>query len=1015
MKFFSNVKLSVKLPLILVAISIFALTIMGVSAYRSASAILAVQSTETLEQSVQGQARQIQDWAEQVEANLRATAANAATARALRDFSAAWRRLGDDAPAYLEKTFQTKNPYPAEERYKLEFSGDVNDYSIQHRSFHPGIVVQNAQWGYDDFFLISPDGRVLYSMAKGQEFAQDLMGESAAASPLKALVRSASEAEAPSLHVSEFSVADGTAGGGLFALMPVTVTDGRLLGFVAIRAAGQQITQILDAGGAGEGVAYIADNKGRVRAGQLETPNVDLNGNTAIGLALRGEAGTRQAVGAMGEQAMLAYRPMQLFGVDLALVAEVPTAQVFAPARKLAGEMAFHASWNILLMIALSWALARSISGPLVRIGDAIRKIAGGDREDAVEIGARKDEIGEIANALETLRFDLAVADETMVQSVMQGTAFDASSAAMMIVDHDFRIIHCNKAQFKLLDAKIEEFRKIAPDLSSDNIVGKSMDVFHKLPERARSILRDPKNLPYHTDIAVGDGRFGLDVSEITDETGAQIGFVVEWRDVTALRMHRALLDVIEARQIICELSPAMQIRRVNHNVEAALQIDGNGLIGAKFEDVVEVLGYKGDYEAELRDFRPVIGRFRFKSSTGQQLIADGSITPVPDRNNIMLKLVLIANDVTEAQTNLAHAQQRTDQILERQQMVFDALRVGLNKLSDGDLCVRLEDGFSEEHMQLRDDFNLALEKLSAAMETVIGNALEIDGEANEITRAAEDLSQRTEKQAATLEQTAAALDELTSSVRSSADGVAEADRVVVLARRGAESSGEIVKQAVEAMTEIDDSSKEISKIIGVIDEIAFQTNLLALNAGVEAARAGEAGRGFAVVASEVRALAQRSSDAAREIDALITASTGHVRRGVDLVGEAGQALEGILNSVNDVAKRVSDIASGAKEQSIGLQEINSAMNQLDQVTQQNAAMFEQTTAASHSLSRGAATLRATVGQFRTRSASLDQMEPKATKITPAITASQHSASSTFVTGNAALESAPTDEEWENF
>jgi methyl-accepting chemotaxis protein len=380
-----------------------------------------------------------------------------------------------------------------------------------------------------------------------------------------------------------------------------------------------------------------------------------------------------------------------------------------------------------------------------------------------------------------------------------------------------------------------------------------------------------------------------------------------------------------------------------------------------------------------------------------------------------MLKLVLIANDVTEAQTNLAHAQQRTDQILERQQMVFDALRVGLNKLSDGDLCVRLEDGFSEEHMQLRDDFNLALEKLSAAMETVIGNAVEIDGEANEITRAAEDLSQRTEKQAATLEQTAAALDELTSSVRSSADGVAEADRVVVLARRGAESSGEIVKQAVEAMTEIDDSSKEISKIIGVIDEIAFQTNLLALNAGVEAARAGEAGRGFAVVASEVRALAQRSSDAAREIDALITASTGHVRRGVDLVGEAGQALEGILNSVNDVAKRVSDIASGAKEQSIGLQEINLAMNQLDQVTQQNAAMFEQTTAASHSLSRGAATLRATVGQFRTRSASLDQMEPKATKITPAITASQHSASSTFVTGNAALESAPTDEEWENF
>jgi methyl-accepting chemotaxis protein len=251
-------------------------------------------------------------------------------------------------------------------------------------------------------------------------------------------------------------------------------------------------------------------------------------------------------------------------------------------------------------------------------------------------------------------------------------------------------------------------------------------------------------------------------------------------------------------------------------------------------------------------------------------------------------------------------------------------------------------------------------------MQVVIDNATAIDSEAQEISNAAEDLSRRTEKQAATLEQTAAALDQLTSSVTSATEGATEAERVVREARVSAEASGEIVQQAVAAMGEIEESSQKISRIISVIDDIAFQTNLLALNAGVEAARAGEAGRGFAVVASEVRALAQRSSEAAREIDALISASSGHVRRGVDLVGETGRALTGILGSVIDVAARVSQVAASSREQASGLAEINVAVNQLDQVTQQNAAMFEQTTAASHALNRGAQSLTATTSMFRT-------------------------------------------------
>jgi methyl-accepting chemotaxis protein len=236
-----------------------------------------------------------------------------------------------------------------------------------------------------------------------------------------------------------------------------------------------------------------------------------------------------------------------------------------------------------------------------------------------------------------------------------------------------------------------------------------------------------------------------------------------------------------------------------------------------------------------------------------------------------------------------------------------------------------------------------------------------------------DDLSRRTENQAATLEETAAAMDELTASVRSAANGAREVEGVVGNARKDAEESEPVVKNAVAAMTEIESSSEEISQIIGVIDDIAFQTNLLALNAGVEAARAGEAGRGFAVVASEVRALAQRSSDAAKQIKTLISESSGQVERGVSLVGQAGDVLTKIAGHINHISGLVGEIASGAEEQSIGLGEINIGVTQLDKVTQQNAAMVEEATASSHALNGDATELSEVVSRFK-----LNEAERKA-------------------------------------
>ena len=272
----------------------------------------------------------------------------------------------------------------------------------------------------------------------------------------------------------------------------------------------------------------------------------------------------------------------------------------------------------------------------------------------------------------------------------------------------------------------------------------------------------------------------------------------------------------------------------------------------------------------------------------------------------------------------------------ETQSAAMQALGVGLMRLAEGDLTARLDAGFPAEFAKIKDDFNHAAEKLMQAVRGVVDGAIAIRSSTKEISHASDDLSRRTENQAASLEETAAALDEITATLKKSAEGARHASEVVANADGDAKRGAGVVKQAIDAMDAIAKSSQQIGQIISVIDEITFQTNLLALNAGVEAARAGDAGRGFAVVASEVRALAQRSAEAAREIKGLISTSGTLVGSGVKLVAETGKALERILVQVSEINRVVADIASGAQEQATGLQQVNIAVNQMDQTTQGN-------------------------------------------------------------------------------
>jgi len=302
----------------------------------------------------------------------------------------------------------------------------------------------------------------------------------------------------------------------------------------------------------------------------------------------------------------------------------------------------------------------------------------------------------------------------------------------------------------------------------------------------------------------------------------------------------------------------------------------------------------------------------------------------------------------------------------EEQSLAAQALAGGLSRLAEGDLTVRIDEGFPEAYRQIKDDFNTTMVRLAETMKALTLATTEVSGASSEIVASTTDLSQRTEEQAASLEETSASMEEIASTVKKNAENAQAANQSAASTREVADRGGQVVAQAVKAMARIEDSSRKISDIIGVIDEIARQTNLLALNAAVEAARAGEAGRGFAVVASEVRSLAQRSSQAAKDIKDLITNSNDQVKDGVDLVNRAGTALTEIVESIKKVADIVSDIASASAEQATGIEQVNKALTQMDEATQQNSALVEENAATAKTLEFQAKAMDERVAYFRT-------------------------------------------------
>ncbi|GAA0526211.1 hypothetical protein GCM10008941_01950 [Rhizomicrobium palustre] len=473
------------------------------------------------------------------------------------------------------------------------------------------------------------------------------------------------------------------------------------------------------------------------------------------------------------------------------------------------------------------------------------------------------------------------------------------------------------------------------------------------------------------------------------------------WRRDTSTRSSEAVLNAIEHALALIEFTPDGTILRANANFCTALGYRPEEIVGRHHSLFVEPAYVQS---AEYKAFWEQLRRGEFDARQylrigkgGRQVWIQASYNPVRGADGKVEKVVKVATDISE----------RVKAVIE--------VAAALAHLAEGKLDRRIDHVFPADLEPLRRDFNKAVETLHKTIQRFAESAHTISNAASEIGSATDDLSRRTEQQAASIEETAAALDEITSTVKVAAAGAHEASRSMVEAKTVAEEGGRVVASAVEAMDAIAQSSNKITDIIGVIDEIAFQTNLLALNAGVEAARAGDAGRGFAVVASEVRALAGRSSEAAKQIKALIATSSQHVGDGVKLVGETGKTLNRILDHVAKVAAQANDDAKASEQTATGIQQINAAVTQMDQVTQQNAAMVEETTAASRNLAEETKTLLELTEFFSTGASA----KPVAAKrAAPALKAPAAKAPLARRAGNAvpkeAPQAAPADD-WAEF
>ena len=679
-----------------------------------------------------------------------------------------------------------------------------------------------------------------------------------------------------------------------------------------------------------------------------------------------------------------------------------------------------------------------------------------GDLEFEVNASMLKGPNGEYAGNIVEWK-DLTDINRQKREVARLESAVAGSTSNIMMCDADLNIVYANPSVVKMLAARQQELRAVWPSLDANNLIGQCIDQFHRNPAHQRALLADPSRLPAKAEMQIGDVEFEVNATFVAGPNGEYMGNMVEWKDLTEtnkqLREVKRLQSAVEGSAsniMMCDAD--LNITFANPSVVRMLaarqsqlravwpSLDANNLVGQCIDQFHRNPAHQrallsdpsrlpAKAEISVGDIEFEVNATYVEGPDGEymgNMVEWKDITEEKDAERQIQSLVEAAIDgQLDTRINAAGYQgfmkNLGEGINNLMNAVVEPLQEGkrvMAALAEGDLTQNMQGEFKGEFAELRDAINASVSNLLNMVNDINEASGSISSGASEIATGNTDLSQRTEEQASSLEETASSMEEMTSTVRQNADNARTANQLASTARDQASKGGEVVSNAVSAMSEINSSSKKISDIIGVIDEIAFQTNLLALNAAVEAARAGEQGRGFAVVAGEVRNLAQRSAGAAKEIKSLINDSVEKVDEGSKLVDESGKTLQEIVEAVKKVSDIIAEIAAASQEQSAGIEEVNKAISQMDEMTQQNAALVEEAASASESMEEQAKNMLELMRFFNTGQ---EQAQPQQ-RSAPARKAPHNSAPqrSAPPAQRAAAKPAPrraaaSDDEWEEF
>jgi methyl-accepting chemotaxis protein len=584
------------------------------------------------------------------------------------------------------------------------------------------------------------------------------------------------------------------------------------------------------------------------------------------------------------------------------------------------------------------------------------------------------------------------------------GAALDGTTVAVMTIDRDLIINYANRAAHELMRKYEPELRAAFPGFRADALIGACIDQFHKKPEHQRAMLAEPKRFPHVVDIHVGPLTFQIHVTAIMDSAGVHVGNTLEWQDVTAIRARESEVARLQAAVAAASTAIMMVDRNlvITYVNEATMRLltrreleirkvfsrfEASKIVGTCIDDFHKrpehqrkLLGDPANlpHQADIK-----VGELTFLIKVSAMLDAAGKyvgsalewddVTEQRDAQQQIQKLLAAASQgrlneriSAERYTGfLRNIAEGINGLMDRVVQPFTETKRVIGALASGDLSATMQGDYQGQFASLRDQLNSSMSTLSTMVQQIGDSAETISSGANDIAEGNSNLNTRTQEQSSALEETASSLEELTATVKQNANNANQANQLAAGAQDAAEKGGQVVSAAVTAMSAITEASKKVADIIGVIEQIAFQTNMLALNAAVEAARAGDQGRGFAVVAAEVRTLAQRSASAAKEIKALIQDSQEKVEQGAKLVNRSGETLSEILASVKKVGDIIGEIDAASEQQASGIDQINSAVAQMDKNTQQNAAMVEQATAAAESMTEQARSMAELVRFFK--------------------------------------------------